>query len=255
MSRAEVAPAIGTPRRHFQPSALIARQLVAERTIACELERPRDFAFTAGQYVDVTLPDPSLRDRAGPTRSFSIASPPAAASLRILLRLGETGYKRSLATAPPGSTLLLEGPDGSFVFPADATRPLVFIAGGVGVAPFLSMLAEAAAHPRPIDATLFYSNRRPEDAAELDTLARLERAVPGFHVVPTMTRMERSHRRWSGETTHIEPELLARYLPTPCGPRYYVAGSPGLAAGVRYVLVRELGVAFEDIKIEMFAGY
>ena len=219
------------------------------------MERPPDFAFAAGQYVDVTLPDPSLRDPAGPTRSFSIASPPTAPSLRILLRLGETGFKRSLAAAPPGGTLLLGGPDGSFVLPADDARPLVFLAGGVGVAPFLSMLAEAAAQARPLDTTLFYSNRRPEDAAYLDILADLERAVPRFRVVATMTRMERSRRPWTGETTPIGPELLARYLRTPRGPCYYVAGSPGLVAGVRYMLVRELGVASEDIKIEMFAGY
>lgn len=104
------------------------------------------------------------------------------------------------------------------------------------------------------DTTLFYSNRRPEDAVFLPELEAMARTLPGFRCIATMTRTAESASEWSEETAHVDPTMLARYLPSVPGPRYCVCGSPPLIAGVRYEL-EGAGVADSDIMIEMFGGY
>ena len=94
---------------------------------------------------------------------------------------------------------------GSFVLHNDVSRPAVFLAGGIGIAPFLSMLSSAAivkAHPTVF---LFYANRYVEDAAFMDSLWDFEMSNRSFHFVPTFTRIEPGHGGWKGATGPIGP--------------------------------------------------
>lgn len=236
-------------------SRLLRRELVADQTIACRIARPAGFVFEPGQYVDVTLVDPPYDDAQGRTRSMSIASAPEEEDLLLLMRLRDTAFKRSLAALPAGAPLLLDGPADDLGFPrADDPRPLVLIAGGVGVAPFLALLRSRAATGRPLAATLFYSNRRPEDAAYLAELDALAERIDGFRHVPTMTRAGESSAPWPGETARLDAAMLARHLPALAGPRYYVSGSTALVSGLCQELERS-GIPPRDIRIEMYAGY
>jgi len=101
---------------------------------------------------------------------------------------------------------------------------------------------------------LFYSNRRPEDAAFLDILQGLEKTNPNFRLVAAMTEMARSDREWKGETGFINGEMLARHLGTLHGPIYYVAGPPPMVTAMREMLVGA-GVDEDDIRTEEFTGY
>jgi ferredoxin-NADP reductase len=234
---------------------LVSRETIAERTMAFRFTRGKEFRFAAGQYLDITVINAPEQDAEGPTRSFSIASAPSDPGLLVVMRMRDTAFKRSLAALEPGAEVLIEGPAGQFVLDAGDPRQRVFIAGGVGIAPFLSMLREANMRDGGIgDTTLFYSNRRPEDTVFLSELEAMDRTLPGFRCVPTMTRMAESAGEWAGETAHVDPAMLARYLQSVPGPRYYICGSPPLIVGVRAEL-EEAGVAGSDILIEMFGGY
>src|SRR5437879_6756339 len=118
----------------------------------------------------------------------------------------------------------------------DAARPAVFLAGGIGVTPFLSMARHAAKEKRPHRILLFYSNRRPEDAAFLDELKRLEQANPNYRLIATMTEAGKSSRPWNGETAMIGRELLERYLPAVKAPLDYFAGPPGMTMAMQSML-------------------
>lgn len=126
--------------------------------------------------------------------------------------------------------------------------------GGIGSAPFLSVLRETAAAGRALPATLFYSNRRPEDAVGLDELRRLEDAVPGFRMIATMTRMAESAHRWDGETGRLGAGMLARHLHRLEGRRYWIVGAPTFISGLRRDLIAA-GVAGADIGVEAYVGY
>ena len=101
---------------------------------------------------------------------------------------------------------------------------------------------------------LFYSNRRPEDAAFLDLLSEATKQNPNFHLIATMTGMDKSHREWKGETGFINKDMLTKHLPSLQGPIYYLAGPPAMVAAMRRMLI-EAGVDEDDIRTEEFSGY
>jgi len=116
---------------------LISRNEVTEGTMAFALARPTAFDFRAGQYMVAVLPNPPHTDAEGNRRVFSIASPPQDTTrLLMATRMTGTALKRSLAEVPLGTPVDLSGPAWDFVLHEDASRPAVFIAGGIGIMPF-----------------------------------------------------------------------------------------------------------------------
>ena len=84
--------------------------------------------------------------------------------------MSDTAFKRVLKTMPLGTEVRIVGPFGSLILHQNADRPAVFLAGGIGITPFRSMLLQATEQKLPYHLILFYSNRRPEDAAFLEEL-------------------------------------------------------------------------------------
>jgi ferredoxin-NADP reductase len=241
-----------TPVKHT--SRLLRRHEVAERTWAFQFERPTGFEFRAGQFMEVTLRSPMETDAEGDTRPFTIASPPHEPFLMITTRMRDTAFKRNLAAMPLGTELTIVGPFGDLVLHSDEARPAVFLAGGIGITPFRSIALDATHRKLRHELTLFYSNRRPEDAPYVQELEALGRTHPNFHLVATMTAMEKSHRPWKGERGRIDPSMMARHAPTSGTPVHYVAGPPGLVRELQTMLRAER-VAEENIRAEEFDGY
>jgi ferredoxin-NADP reductase len=230
------------------------RTEVAEGTIAFYFERPPDFQFVAGQFVDITLINPPEKDEEGDYRSFTIASSPSEEDVMIATRIRDTAFKRVLKTLSIGSEVKLEGPFGNLVLHQDGTRPAVFLTGGIGVTPFRSISIDSARKRAPHRLWMFYSNRRPEDAAFLDELRSIENENTNFNFVPTMTKLQESRVPWDGERGVIDKKMLEKYLGGLNGPIYYVAGPPGMVAGMRKLL-GEAGVKGSDVRSEEFSGY
>ena len=165
--------------------------------------------FKPGQYFWVTLLDPPYDDEKGPKRHISVAtSPNDRGVLALCTRLRDSAFKRSLAELPVGTEVEVEDPKGSFVLPEDTDRPYVFIAGGIGITVFRSMLRYIAEEKLRHRVTLVYSNRDRESTAFLDELPELERTCPSLKVVLTMTEDE----GWDGETRKIDAEFLRDHL-------------------------------------------
>ncbi len=233
---------------------LIDRHEVADETMAFRFERPAHFMFTPGQFMDMTLVNPPETDAKGNRRTFSIASSTEEESLTVATRLRNTAFKRVLRIMPLGTEVAIEGPFGDLVLHTDATRPAVFLAGGIGITPFRSILLHAANAKLPHRMVLLYSNRRPEDAAFLDELESLQRENPRYMFVATMTQAEHSYRSWQGERGAVNQRMLVKFVKNLIGPIYYLAGPPGMVSGLRTVL-KETGVKNEDIRAEDFFGY
>lgn len=237
-----------------QKSRLIRREEVAEGTMAFHFEKPSGFTFKAGQSADVTLVDPQDTDAEGNTRTFSIASPPFENELVFTTRMRDTAFKRSLKNLPPATEVKIGSAAGSFTLHKNPAKPAVFLAGGIGITPFLSMARQADHDSLPHKLYLFYSNRRPEDAAFLDTLRTLEGTNPNFYLICTMTEMSKSKKEWKGETVLIDKEMLSRHLAVLQGPIYYIAGPPPMVTAMRQTLV-SAGIDEDDIRAEDFSGY
>jgi ferredoxin-NADP reductase len=233
---------------------LSQRRDVAEGTMAFHLERPGGFQFKAGQYMNVTLIDPPETDAEGNTRSFTIASAPFEADLVFTSRMRDTAFKRTVKTLNLSSELRISGPFGSFTLHSDASRPAVFLVGGIGITPFRSIILQATNDKLAHKLYLFYSNRRPEDAAFLDELQTVEKQNPNYKFIGTMTDMRKSQQVWQGETGHITPQMLMKLFRDLKGPVYYTAGPPGMVAAMRQMLTNS-NVGEDDIRTEEFTGY
>jgi len=208
--------------------------------------------FQPGQYFWVTLLDPPYDDEKGPRRHISVVtSPNERGVLGLCTRVRDSAFKRSLAELPVGAEVEVERPTGSFVLPAETDLPYVFVAGGIGITVFRSMLRYIAEEGLPHRVTLVYSNRDRESAAFLDELGELERALESLDVVLTMT----DEHGWDGESRRIGPELLRDHLGADLGSfRYLLAGPPGMVEGVVDQL-QGAGVPDERIVAERFSGY
>ncbi len=235
-------------------AALVGRELVAERTMAFRFAKPADWTYRAGQFVDITLLDPPETDDEGNTRGFSISSAPDEDVIMITTRLRDTAFKRVLQTMPLGTTVRIEGPFGDLRL-HHATRPAVVLTGGIGITPFRSILIQAIrdgglAYP----VVVMYANRRPEDAAFLEELAKLAEQDPNLTFVPTMSDPSGSEREWEGERGRIDASMLDRHLSGVANAIYYLTGPPGMVSGLRTMLV-DAGVDEDDIRTEEFTGY
>lgn len=235
-------------------SKLVSRFEAAEGTMAFQFEKPSRFDFKPGQFADLTLPNPPETDSAGNVRTFSIASAPFESHLLFATRMRDTAFKRSLKNIPLGTEMKIDPPMGSFTLHKNSAKPAVFLAGGIGITPFLSIVRQADHDRLPHKLHLFYSNWRPEDAPFLDTLQMLEKSNPNFQLICTMTAMPRSQKEWKGERGLISREMLSRHLTSLDGPIYYIAGPPAMVTGMREVLVGAKANE-DDIRTEEFGGY
>jgi benzoate/toluate 1,2-dioxygenase reductase subunit len=176
---------------------------LSETTIAFSLERVDAFTFLPGQYVNVLVPSTDQR------RSYSFTSPPGAQTLGFLLRNIPPGvmstYLREKAV--PGTPMELTGPSGSFYL-RDIKRPLLFLAGGTGLAPFLSMLGQIAetgsAHP----IHLIYGVTSDVDLVGVERLEQFATNIPGFTFSTCVAAGDSAHPRKGYVMAHIESGCL-----------------------------------------------
>jgi ferredoxin-NADP reductase len=239
------------------PSKLIDGFEVAEGTMAFAFARPAGFDFTAGQFLTITLPDPAYNDEKGNRRTFSIASPPQdTGRLLIATRMTGSALKRSLAEAPLGTPVSLFGPSGCFTLHENPAVPAVFVAGGIGITPFRSILHDAASRrlPPAEAITQVYSNRTPEGAAFYAELLELAGRLSCLRFLPTMTQADASGLPWTGERRKVSAEFLRDVIGDVTAPIFYIAGPPGLVAAVSKVVI-EAGADAAHVRSEEFEGY
>jgi ferredoxin-NADP reductase len=234
-------------------TALLGRELAAERTMTFRFAKPGDWDYRAGQFIDITLIDPPETDAEGNTRGFSISSAPSEDVITITTRLRDTAFKRVLREMPLGTDVRIEGPFGDLRL-HNAARPAVVLTGGIGITPFRSLVLQAirtGGLRYPV--VIFYANRRPQDAAFLDELRELAMHEPNLTLVPTMSGLDAGDT-WQGERGHIDAGMLGRHLDGLTDAIYYLTGPPGLVHGLRTMLV-DAAVDEDDIRTEEFTGY
>ncbi|HEX7323259.1 MAG TPA: FAD-dependent oxidoreductase [Mycobacterium sp.] len=236
-------------------SHLVRRELIAEGTMAFYFAKPDDYRFQPGQSLQMTLVDPPPEgDSRGVTREFTIASAPHEAELMVAMRLRNSAFKDMLKDAPPGTAVRISEADGDLVLHRDVSRPAVFIAGGIGITPFLSITRHAARESLEHPIYLFYSNWRPDLAAFLPELEAMRQENPQYRLIATMTEPDSSAQPWTGETGVIRPELLRQHLPDLESPVYYLAGPPAMTMAMLDML-EDLGIDDDAVKSAEFFGY
>ena len=212
----------------------------------------KEVDFTPGQYFFVTLVDPPYDDEKGPRRHISVVtSPNDRGVLGLCTRIRDSAFKRSLVALPVGAEVEVEEPKGNFLLPDDTDQEYVFIAGGIGITVFRSMLRYIAEEDLPHRVTLVYSCGDRESAAFLEEVRQLDREHDNIRLVLTMT----DDPGWDGESRRVDADFLRDHLEQEIGSyTYLVAGPPDMVNGVTEML-QAAGVPEEQVRPDRFSGY
>jgi ferredoxin-NADP reductase len=208
--------------------------------------------FTPGQYFWVELLDPPYEDEKGARRHITVVtSPTEEGVLGLATRLRDSAFKKSLTELPEGAPVDVEQPKGSFLLPEDTSKEYVFLAGGIGITPFRSMLRYMVDKGLDYHVTLVCSNRDRESTPFFEELQELEADLPRGRVVFTMDQDE----SWDGEKRRISPEMLQDVLGGDLSSFHFmIAGPPGMAKAVKAAIL-EAGVPEEQVQSDSFSGY
>ena len=207
--------------------------------------------YRPGAYFWVELPDRGHSDEKGLRRHISlVTSPSEHGVVGLATRLRETAFKRTLAELAVGDEVQVEEPKGSFLLPEDTSAEYVFVAGGIGITVFRSMLRYVADEGLPYRITLVYSNRDRESSAFLDELEQLERQIDGLRVVLTMTDEE----GWEGENRRLDADVLGELVGGLEDKTFFVAGPPAMVEGVSESLLAA-GLPEDRVVAGKFSGY
>ncbi len=179
-------------------------------------------AFLPGQYVNIQVPGSEQR------RSYSFSSPPGAAEAGFLVRNIPGGLMTGfLDAAQPGTALTFTGPVGSFYL-RDVKRPVLMLAGGTGLAPFLSMLDRLAETGSPHPVHLVYGVTHDADLVEVDRLDAAAARLPGFTYSTVVADEASSHPRKGYVTGHLDAGHL-----NGGDVDVYLCGPPAMVEAVR----------------------
>jgi len=165
----------------------------------------------------------------------------------VATRVRDTAFKRVLSALPLGSVVKIEGPSGDLTLDNNVKRTAVFLAGGIGITPFRSIVGRAAKNcstPTAARRTLRFWT-----GCKLS-----KKRIRTTRLSPPVTEMPKSHLPWRGETGRIDQAMLSKYLKEAVSPIYYVAGPPEMVKGL-HTVINETGVDDDDIRAEEFSGY
>ena len=200
-------------------------------------------AFTAGHFVFL-----HVLDESGGTvvkRPYSIASEPDVPYLEFCIKLIGGELTGRLEKMGEGSVVGIEGPFGNFTY--DDQPNAAFIAGGVGIAPFISILRHVTRKKLKGRFMLFYSSRRRDTIVYREELARLEKENPSIKVAITLTREEPAG--WKGECGRIDEEMVDKYAANPTDFDWWLCGPMAMIRAMKDCLVKK-GLDPKRIKIE-----
>ncbi|MEK7170890.1 MAG: FAD-dependent oxidoreductase [Patescibacteria group bacterium] len=232
---------------------LTARREIAEGTMEFTFDTGNiDYQFKAGQHTDFTLIDPPYTDAEGNIRTFSFVNKPGEKKLVIATRMRDKAFKNSLKEVPFGTKVQIKEPMGRFTLHNDVSKPAVFLIGGIGITPVMSILGQWQTTNEKRDVLLFYANKNQVTTAYYEELATMAKANPNFHFILALT--DQVPTDWQGETGRINEAMVRKYLTDPAQAIFYASG-PAVMVSAMVKLAESLGVPEEQIKTEDFDGY
>lgn len=220
------------------PITALSLQLLAPNYYILAFERPPQFEYTAGDWIDLEF-FPAVRGG----KTYSLSSSPTEPQLSITFRAGLSQLKQRLATMQPGDSATIVQYGNDYDFQLQPARASTLIAGGVGIAPFRSMLKNLSDIHGRADVQLLYLNTT-NDFLFQKEINTWQQKQPNLRVEYIATK----------ELSRKKREKQMTSLLTDTNRQFYIAGSPGMVASTQ-VLLAKLGVAERDIKTDIFGGY
>lgn len=206
--------------------------------------------YKPGQYMEWSLPHPDP-DTRGIRRWFTISSSPSEDMILLTTRLAEksSSFKQALQRLKPGQELTAVNVDGDFTLPSDSTSRIIFIAGGIGITPFRSMIKYMLDTDTKRDITLFYGAKTPQDFVFKEILDLAAKQGVNTIYVPT-----EAGQTWSGHKGYIDAKLIKQEVPDFKQAITYISGPEPMVRSFSKMLIKA-GVPKQQIKHDDFPGY
>ncbi len=212
-----------------------------------------DFGYQPGQYLEWTLPGEQADSR-GNRRYFTLASSPTESHFRLGVKTYQPAstFKQKMLAMRTGDTITASQLAGDFTLPGDQKEKLVFIAGGIGITPFRSMIKYLldSGQKRPI--VLLYANKTADEILYREVFSEAEST--GIKTVYTLTDTNGLPDNWNGRTGRINEQMIKEEVPDYRERLFYLSGPRFMVTGFEEVLKR-MGVSRGKIKVDYFPGF
>ncbi|MDD2657230.1 MAG: hypothetical protein PHD04_01035 [Candidatus Pacebacteria bacterium] len=242
---------IASPKGRFMLT-LLEKHKLATATYEFIFKPDRPLLFRPGQYVEWTLGHRESDNR-GNRRFFTIASSPTEPTIRLGVKFyaPESSFKRALLHMPIHDVLSASHIAGDFVMPRDTNKKLVFIAGGIGITPFRSMVQYLMDKKEERSIVLLYSNKTAGEIAYQEVFDQAAHEI-GMKTVYALTdEMAPVPGTYRG---FIDGALIAREIPDYKERLFYISGPHGMVEAFKTTL-RGMGVSRFSIKTDYFPGF
>lgn len=215
-------------------------------------EKP--FTFKPGEYMEWTLPH-RYPDSRGNRRYFTIASSPTESRIHLGVKFypEASSFKKTLSALQVNDTIVAAQLAGDFVLPKDPNQPCVFIAGGIGITPYRSMIQYLMDQNERRPITLLYSARTLNDFAYRKLFERAHNQL-GIVTICVPSDMASVPPDWTGERGLITPELIIKYAPDYMVRIFYLSGPHAMVAAFQNSL-SDMGIPRRHIKTDFFPGF
>jgi ferredoxin-NADP reductase/Na+-translocating ferredoxin:NAD+ oxidoreductase RnfD subunit len=216
-------------------------------------EKKSSFNFLPGQYLEWTLPEKGVDSR-GNRRYFTIASSPTEKDVLLGVRIDEkasSSFKKVLLSMKKGDIVVASQLAGDFVLHTQE-KSVVFIAGGIGITPFRSMIEYLSQQTVRKNIVLFYTASSPEELVYMDTFQKAQKQG-WLTVVPVVTKEENVPQIWNGEKGHLTTEIIQKYSNSKAD-KYYISG-PNAMVEAYMLLLHDMGIKRNKIVTDYFPGF
>ncbi|MBP9714951.1 MAG: RnfABCDGE type electron transport complex subunit D [Candidatus Pacebacteria bacterium] len=230
------------------------KKKIANDTYDFIFENNHKFSFRPGEYMEWTLPHRSP-DTRGNRRYFTIASSPSESNVRLGIKFypEPSSFKNHLLAMPIGEEVMGAGRSGDFVLPKENKKGLVFIAGGIGVTPFRSMIKYLIDNNEKRNITMLYSNKTVDDIAYKEIFDEAENKL-GIKTIYAITDTKENLTDKNMRSGFISADLIIKEIPNYTEKVFYISGPHGMVNAFEKTLT-DMGVKNKNIKIDFFPGF
>lgn len=217
-------------------------------------DKNRNFSFKPGQYMEWTLKHRSP-DTRGNRRYFTIASSPTESEIHLGVKFypEPSSFKNRLLALPVDGEIIASQTSGDFVLPKESEKGLVFIAGGIGITPFRSMIKYLLDTNQKRDITLLYSNKKVSDISYKEVFDQAQRnlGIKTFYAITDKNEIPVGPFMYNG---FIGKEIIQIQIPDYMNKSFYISGPHGMVDAFEKTL-KSMGIPKRNIKIDFFPGF
>lgn len=217
-------------------------------------KKPKNFSFLPGQFIYLTLPKLKYPDKRGPTRAFTISSSPTEENLMITTKIRpESGFKKTLDEIKIGESINAKGPMGDFTLHKKSNKKHIFLAGGIGITPFRSIIK-------------YHQDKKIKNKIHLVLSAKTIKDIPfkkdldnwqkKMIAQVSITLTEETSKNWSGMTGRLDNRKIEKLVSKSDikNSIFWICGPPAFVSTMEKIL-SDLKIKEENIISEKFTGY